>query len=288
MTALHTAATPTLLCAKNLSYTPEGRKEPLFSEINVSVGRGDVLCIAGKNGCGKSTLLALAAGLLQGAQGELHVLGAAYAGGHDAPEARTPQRMREAAQGTALLLQDADMQIIGATVAEDLLLSATLAQEIAGAAHKKKEGAGNAPTAPLALEETPDSTAFALATRFGLAPLWHAAPGTLSYGQKRKLCLAAALLRSPRLLLLDEPLSGLDYPAILELRQLLAVCVADGMALVVSTHDLEPFLAIMTQTLLFLPGGRGICGAPQEMLPLVAQAGVRPLGAHAWPHFHSQ
>lgn len=269
---------PAVIRAGNLAYTPEGRGEVLFSGINFALGQGDVLCIAGKNGCGKSTLLSLAAGLLQGAKGELCVLGAAYASEEEVPEARTPHRMREAASGTALLLQDADMQIIGATVAEDLLLSATLAQG-------QTKGSGGTPPAggAPAPDETPEAAAFALAERFGLAHIWHTQPHKLSYGQKRKLCLAAALLRKPRLLLLDEPLSGLDYPAILELRHLLADCAAEGMALVVSTHDLEPFLHIMTHLLLFLPDGRGLCGSPKDILPRVAQAGVRPLGAHAWP-----
>ncbi len=238
--------TPVVVCAKNLSYTPEGCAKPLFQSVNFTLRCGEVLCLAGRNGCGKSTLLAILAGLLEGASGELSF----------ATQGAGTADKSEIFSGVAMLLQDADLQIIGATVSEDLLLSADLSL-----------GQGQAAM----------DTAFAMAESLSLAESWDTPTHLLSYGQKRKLCLGAALLRRPQLLLLDEPFSGLDYPAIVELCEILKNLTAQGMSLVTSTHDLEPFLDSMDYLLLFFEDGQTLCGNPEALLPKLREAGVRPV-----------
>ncbi len=226
-----------MIRVSNLSCAWPGEATPALEGVSFSAGPGDLVCLAGCNGNGKSTLLQTLAGILAPAGGVLEI-GAAGAG-----------------RASALLLQDADMQILGSTVGEDMLLA----------------------------WPTPDAgqadDARALAARLGLLDCWDMPVHTLSYGRKRKLCLAAALLARPACLLLDEPFSGLDYPGLRELREILRANRRNGIAQVVSTHDLEPLLDLSTHVLVLHGGGQAFYGEPAEALARLDEHpewGLRP------------
>lgn len=213
----------------------------ILDDLTLSVPRGSVLCLAGPNGQGKSTLLSLLAGLLTPSSGSLSVGDAVSPGAEKALRARC-----------GLLLQEADLQVLGATVGEDLMLGFRPGDEAAESAARK------------------------LAVRFGLEAHWDSPVQHLSFGQKRKLCLAASLLRGPEVLLLDEPFSGLDYPAAREMRALIADGKRQGFTQIVSTHDLEPVIDL-ADAVAVLHGGRLVLdGPPAEVLPSVREYGVRP------------
>lgn len=233
------------------SHPKGGESIPALRDLRLCLMRGELLCLAGVNGSGKSTLLCLLAGLYSCTRGRLEVLGV------DLGAASETERQRVFA-GTALLMQDPEAQILGASVREDLLL-------------------GLAADAALTRE------ALALARRFGLEEHLDSPPHMLSYGQKRKLCLATALMRKPRLLLLDEPFSGLDYPAVKELRALLREFKDAGMSMVLSTHDLEPVLAFTDNVLLLSPLHPPLSGPPKTVLVHAAERGVRPPLARDFP-----
>jgi len=223
----------------SVSFTYAGAGGPVLDGVSLHVERGALVCLCGANGSGKSTLLSLLAGLFSPVQGTVRV------GGHSSPGAERALRAQ-----SALVLQDADLQIIGSTVEEDLLLTTGTA----GAAVAAARG---------------------MADRFGLGGHWNSPVQTLSYGQKRKLCLAAAALRAPQLLLLDEPFSGLDYPAMCELRGLLRHNAAEGLTQIVSVHDVEP-LADMADTMAVLHKGRlALDGAPEAVLEHAEAYGLR-------------
>lgn len=237
-----------MIVARNLRYSHPGtpaEMPPALDGAAFTVPFGALLCLCGVNGSGKSTLLQLLAGLLRVGAGTLDVAG------HRCPGAEAALRRHG-----ALVLQDADLQLLGATVAEDLLLTAPPAHTPGGVA---------------AL-----TAARAAAERFGLAAHWDSPVHTLSYGQKRKLCLASALLTTPGLLLLDEPFSGLDHPAALELRAILARNRTAGLTQVVSVHELEPVVD-MADLMLVLDGGRqALFGPPARVLDRVRAHGIRP------------
>jgi len=75
--------------------------------------------------------------------------------------------------------------------------------------------------------------------RLGLATRQHQLAGALSGGWKQRLALAACVLHEPRLLLLDEPLTGLDAMMAREVKDLLARLVREGAAVVLTTHIME-------------------------------------------------
>ena len=230
---------------EQLSFSYPGAKCPALSNVSLSAAPGDLLCLAGENGSGKSTLLMLLAGLYRAGSGRMQV------GPHLWPG--NENRFRETA---VLAMQDPDVQILGSTVEEDLLLGCDPRDKLARA------------------------RALELAARFGLDSLLERPVQALSQGQKRKLCLAAALhaagdAQEPRVLLLDEPFSGLDYPSSLEMRRVLSDNKAAGHTQVVTAHDLEPLLDL-TDTLAVLQAGRLVLfGTPRELLDKVAEYGVR-------------
>lgn len=233
-----------MITIENCSYRhrQQSREEKdALRDVSFSVERGALLCLAGPNGSGKSTLLGLLAGLLTPTSGRVIV------GGHASPGAEDDIR-----KVVALVLQEADLQVLGATVEEDLLLGSPPGDEDA---------------ARIAREH---------ASRLGIAHLMERPVSALSHGEKRKLCIAAQLAGGPQVLLLDEPFSGLDYPGILEMRSILAANREAGLTQIVSTHDLEP-LADMTDSLVLLSRGTlALHGPVAEQLDRVAELGVRP------------
>lgn len=237
-----------MITARELSCSHQ-RGTFALREVSFFVARGELYLVAGANGSGKSTLLQLLAGLLTPSSGSAQVGEVTLPGGEKSLRARS-----------ALCLQDPDLQILGATAREDLLLClpASLPK----------------PAVQDMVQE--------MAVRFRLGHCLDAAVHTLSHGQKRKLCLATALLTQQQrsagapVLLLDEPLSGLDYPAIKELRQLLQRNKAQGVTQLVASHDLEPLADLADGLALLHQGRMPHVGPVAEVLAHARECGVRP------------
>ena len=199
------------------------RHPPLFRGLSLEIYPGRSLVLLGDNGAGKTTLLKLVAGLL--APGEGTVSG---------PEGSGRRRRRNSGgQEVALVLQNPAHQ----------LRLPTVAQEVAWAA------AG------------PEAAAAEMAA-LGLAGLEGRHPHSLSSGQKRRVTLAAALARRPRVLLLDEPTVGQDDASLARMLGRLQEFVRQGGALVTATHDVRA-ARVLAQEVLLLHHGRGVSGGPE-------------------------
>ena len=147
---------------------------PALAGIDLEVGRGEVVLLQGPNGAGKSTLLRLCAGLVRPESGEAFVLG------HDLHSARSAVRRSVGLLGHDTALYD-DL-----TAVENLRF---------WAAASRVERAAVGP----ALD------------RLGIAGrVRDVAISQLSAGQRRRVALAAVVVRRPELWLLDEPHAGLD------------------------------------------------------------------------------
>lgn len=106
--------------------------------------------------------------------------------------------------------------------------------------------------------------------------------GTLSHGTRQRLGLAAALLAEPRVLVLDEPMTGLDPKAQLAMRQVLGDQVKSGKALLISTHNLREVEAL-SDRLVFLRKGRVVASGSTQDLQQAAAILIRirdPQSAH--------
>jgi ABC-type cobalt transport system, ATPase component len=231
-----------LLRAADVNYSYPGRGRAI-SNINASFSTGLTLLV-GANASGKSTLLRLLSGLVATESGAfVDENGSALTG-------ETLWKM------SRLVIQDADPQILGATVAEDVNLGKATSN----------------------LNNRFDSECQRLLARFGLKGNWAAPVETLSFGQKRKLNLMNAMLAGPKLLLLDEPFEGLDYPSSRELREFIAENRAAGIGQIISTHDLEPVIALADWLVVMRQGDSAVEGRPYELLPNLDKWSVRPPG----------
>lgn len=89
---------------------------------------------------------------------------------------------------------------------------------------------------------------------FGLDGDYHASLGSYSKGMRQKILLSAALLHNPRVLVLDEPESGLDVPTALVLRAVLRALAADGRIIFYSSHQLQSIEKISTRVIILRAG----------------------------------
>ncbi|MCX7680822.1 MAG: ABC transporter ATP-binding protein [Anaerolineae bacterium] len=106
----------------------------------------------------------------------------------------------------------------------------------------------------------------------GLAQKRNDDVGHLSRGMQQRLCLARALVHDPQVLLLDEPASGLDPRARVEMRELLRELSAMGKTIILSSHILSELAEICTEVGI-IERGRMVAGGPLSWLQNQARAG---------------
>jgi heme ABC exporter ATP-binding subunit CcmA len=175
---------------------------PALADVDLDVDEGEVVLITGGNGAGKTTLLRLVAGLVPLHSGAAEVLGRDLA--HD----RRAHRREIAFVGHETFCYDE------LTVHENLRFAA----RAAGAS---------------------DAAVTAATDLLGLQSLARVTHGRLSDGQRRRLALAVALAREPRLLLLDEPHAGLDAEGRAVVDQVVSGARAEGRTVLMASHELE-------------------------------------------------
>ncbi|MGZ4616554.1 MAG: ABC transporter ATP-binding protein [Actinomycetes bacterium] len=215
-----------------------GRVEAV-ADIDLDAPPGQVTALVGPNGSGKTTLFLILASLLVPDAGEVRV------GGHDPVAA--------AADVRAVLGWSPD--VFG--VYDNLTAREYL--EFFAAAYRLPV----AERAPRASE---------LLATIHLEAYADAPVHVLSRGQKQRLGLARALVHRPRVLILDEPASGLDPRSRVDLRELLRTQAADGVAVLVSSHILND-LEEVADRVVFIEAGRSV---GEHTLAALPQSSRRP------------
>jgi heme ABC exporter ATP-binding subunit CcmA len=174
---------------------------PALAGVDLDVESGEIVLLSGPNGAGKTTLLRLVAGLLPLRSGEAEVLGS------DLAVDRRGARRELALVGHETFCYD-DL-----TVRENLRFFTRAAGR----------------------DVEPASTI----DRLGLGPVADTTHRRLSAGQRRRLALGVALVRDPRLLLLDEPHAGLDADGRDVLHEMVAAAPAEGRTVLMASHELD-------------------------------------------------
>jgi putative ABC transport system ATP-binding protein len=210
-------------------------RRTILDGVSFELSRGDLVVLRGPSGSGKTTLLAIVGAMLSPTAGEVYLDGEPTSRLRDAHRAET----RRAKVGFVFQ----DLQLIdGMTVRENVLL----------------------PRVPDGVTTEDEARADHLLARLGVAQRSRASARSLSGGERQRVALARALLRSPPLLLLDEPTAHLDDEnarAIVGELASLASDAAAPRAVLVATHDARVSAGARVTRVLDLAGGKLVAQA---------------------------
>ncbi len=222
-------------------------------DVDLEVGAGEIVLLAGPTGCGKSTVLRLAAGLLQ-RHGDGEVAGRVAIDGADPAAARPATRVRR----VGFVAQELADQLVTGTVGDELAFA--------------QESAGVAPAAIAA--RLPE-----LLAGVGLAVDPERSTAALSGGQAQRLAVGAALSAGARTLVLDEPLAHLDPTGAAALLARLRALADDGVAVLLVEHRLEACLAVADRVVVMVDGRVVASAAAAAVVPGAPIVGrMRALG----------
>ena len=211
-----------LLTVRNL-YFGYSSVNPLFRNLNLSVEKGRIIALAGESGCGKSTLLNIIYGLIDWQSGEIFL--------EDEKLYGPKGNIVPGEKGLKLVSQHYDLMPY-LTVAENV---GKFISNINLAEKRKK--------------------VHELLEVVGLENYANVLPKNLSGGQQQRVAIARALSVMPKLLLLDEPFSNLDYSRKMELRERLFNYVKEHeLSVIISTHEIQEILPWIDQIVVLQEG----------------------------------
>lgn len=218
--------------------------------VNLKVTSGRVTGLIGPNGSGKSTVVNLIAGVLHLSSGEIRLDGDLIS--KDNADAVARRGVARTFQNIRLLPE--------ATVLENVMIGfyrlerASLAASLLGLPSARRE--------TLALQER----GRALLKRFELTEYENMPAGSLAYGYQRRVEMARAVASNPAVLLLDEPVAGMNDVEARALGKIFAKLAEEGMAVLVIEHNTR-FVSELCHDVHVLDSGRLIAhGTPQEVM----------------------
>ena len=214
--------------------------------VSLEIKKGEKVAILGPNGSGKSTLILLIAGLLNPTKGQIKVFG----------QPTTSKDFPKLRSRIGLVFQDPDDQLFTPTVREDV-----------------EYGPKNLGLPAKVISERCDH----ILEDIGISHLKDRPPHRLSFGEKKKVSLATALILRPELLILDEPTANLDLLSRRALIDLLNELNAEGTTIVISTHDVEALPELADRVIVVSQGsllGRGEMHKVLQDAALLESAGL--------------
>jgi zinc/manganese transport system ATP-binding protein len=213
---------------------------PVWSGVDLSVGQGEFVAVLGPNGSGKSTLLDVLLGLLPLSEGSATVLDH-QPGSVNARIGYLPQRRSFDA---ATRVRGFDLVRLGL---DGTRWGFPLPTRIS-------------PGGRDAARRVEEAIELVGASAYASRPI-----GALSGGEQQRLLIAQALVRRPRILLLDEPLDSLDLSnqsAVAALVQ--RICETEGVTVLLVAHDVNPILPYLDRVV--YAGAGGVVGSPREVV----------------------
>ena len=236
-----------LLCLQDVSLSYFG-DVPAVRDVSLIIEEGEFIALLGQNGSGKTTLAKMVSGLLAPSSGQVLLRGEKLE--------RLPLHLL--AQEVSYVFQNPDHQLFADTVEDEVAF-----------------GPRNIGLDSSAVEARVQEAL----TAVGLSGLRKSDPFLLGRGERQRLAVASLLALRPRLLILDEPTTGLDYREQRQIMQLLSRLHREGRTIIIITH--VPWVAaeyaeralLMTRGQLVWDGPlRGLCTRPD----LCAQAAFHP------------
>ena len=218
----HDPATAPLLEVRglNFGYT---KGQNTLRDISFSIGRGEMVSIVGRNGAGKSTLSKLICGFETPDSGRILLEGKDLSG----------ENIRRRAQHIGYVMQNPNQMISKTMIFDEVALG------LRGSGLSEAEIRAR-------VEDTLKIC--------GLYPFRNWPISALSFGQKKRVTIASVLVQGPELILLDEPTAGQDFKHYTEIMEFLRGLNAEGVTVVMITHDMHLMLEYTPRALVFCDG----------------------------------
>ncbi len=213
---------PVLFQAEHVKFTYPNGKEALH-DINFTLHKGEIMCIAGQNGAGKSTFSKLICGFETPQEGTLTL------GGADL----TSLSIKERAEHIGYVMQNPNQMISKNMIADEVGLALVL------------DGAS-----PETIREKVEASLRIC----GLYPFRNWPVSALSFGQKKRVTVASILAMNPEIILLDEPTAGQDFRHYTEIMEFLLELNRQGVTIVMITHDMHLMLEYAPRAVVFADG----------------------------------
>ena len=220
--------------AKDVKFNYPGSVKAIGG-VSFGISKAERVAILGPNGSGKSTLILLMAGLLTPLKGEITVFN----------EKTSSKNFRKIRQRIGIVFQDPDDQLFTQSVIDDI-----------------EYGPKNL---RLPENDVKDRSSRVL-EKMGIQHLRDRPPHRLSFGEKKKVSLATALVMKPDLLILDEPTANLDLFSRRGLIGTLNELNREGTTIIVSTHDVEALPELADRVIVISHGCLVGTGATSEVL----------------------
>lgn len=222
-----------MLEVKGLEKTYGRRK--VVDKVSFNIGQGEVVGLLGKNGAGKTTSFRITVGMIKPDAGQVIL--------NDEDISALPMYKR-ARKGIGYLAQEPSI-FRGLTSRKNLL--ATL--EATSLTRKER-----------------NAKADKLIADFGLEKVENSIADTLSGGERRRLEIARALTTNPRLILLDEPFTGVDPIAISDLKSLILDLQKKNISVLITDHNVRDTLIITDRAYILEDGKILASGTPEELV----------------------
>ncbi|MFD2237438.1 amino acid ABC transporter ATP-binding protein [Aureimonas populi] len=214
----------------------------VLRDIDLTVGKGDVVSVLGSSGSGKSTMLRCINWLEVPDSGSIRIGGERIGYNEKARRAMTNREMAAIRARAGMVFQSFNLWP-HLNVLHNVMIS------------------------PVQVKRMPREEARALALslleKVGLSEKAEAYPYTLSGGQKQRVAIARALAMSPEVILFDEPTSALDPERVGEVLQVMRNLSGEGYTMIVVTHEMD-FARAVSDQVVFLDKGVIVEKAPPE------------------------
>jgi len=232
-----------LITVKNLSAYYESRK--VFENLNFTVEQGDYLCIVGENGSGKTTLIKLLRGDIRPYYDE-----------------ESPSTMRIFGEDRWNLFEIRGRMGVVSMDLQSMFRSDTIVSEVICSGFFNSLDVFRNHTV------TPDMIRSVLnaAKEMGIEDILEHEIGNISLGEMRRALIARALVTDPSLLVLDEPMTGLDIVMKSKFRSMFDLMISSGISIVMVTHDLTDIPVSVKRIVMIRDGEVFADGLKEELL----------------------
>ena len=229
-----------IMSVKNLTYTYDGSDVKAIDNINLDIRKGEVLGIVGESGCGKTTLISHMNAIFRPHEGDVVI----HTEDGDL-SCRNKKDTMKIRQNVGLVFQYPEYQLFEETVYKDICYGL------------KKMNVPKEDMKALVMEA---------ASKVGLTEReLNSSPFELSGGQKRRAAMAGILVMNPKILVLDEPASGLDPKGRQEMFGIIKSLRESGTTIILVSHNMDE-AAVNCDRICIIDGGKiRALGKPSEL-----------------------